>query len=355
MSTVLPGMLRFEEAYQPRPWGGQRLATALGKPAPADTPIGEAWLVSDHPSHVSRVAEGPWAGHTLHQILKAVPDALLGTLAKPTPHSRFPLLLKLLDAAEPLSVQVHPDDHHAQHLGEPDVGKTEMWYVLDADPESCLYCGLRADTAPEHLAEGMRTGNIVDQLMSYPAIKGASVFVPAGTVHAIGAGVLIAEIQQNSDLTYRLYDWGRTDAQGQPRELHLEKSLAVTKFGQAPAIGNGLTYTNAGLEHTVLGACAYFAGERLENSGGEARRETGGRSFHLLLGVHGTLQIGCDDETQTLQAGQALLVPGNTHEFFLCGEGTVLDYYVPDLAHDIAAPLQAAGHANDQIERLLAH
>jgi mannose-6-phosphate isomerase len=354
MSTVLPGMLRFEEAYQPRPWGGQRLATALGKPAPADTPIGEAWLVSDHPSHVSRVAEGPWAGHTLHQILKAVPDALLGTLAKPTPHGRFPLLLKLLDAAEPLSVQVHPDDHHALRLGEPDVGKTEMWYVLDADPQSCLYCGLHADTTPEQLTQSIHNSGLVEHLMSYPANPGASVFVPAGTIHAIGAGILIAEIQQNSDLTYRLYDWGRTDAQGRPRELHVEKSLAVTKFGQAPAVGTGLRYTAHGIEHTVLGACPYFAGERLESSGGEAHRETGGRSFHLLLGVHGTLHIGCDGETQTLQPGQALLIPGNTTEFTITGTGTLLDYYVPDLTHDIAAPLQTAGHANNLIERLLA-
>jgi hypothetical protein len=216
MSTVLPGMLRFEEAYQPRPWGGHRLATALGKPAPTDTPIGEAWLVSDHPSHVSRVAEGPWAGHTLHEILKAVPEALLGTLARPTPQGRFPLLLKLLDAAEPLSVQVHPDDHHALRLGEPDVGKTEMWYVLDADPQSCLYCGLHADTTPEQLTQGIHNGGLVEHLITFPATPGASVFVPAGTIHAIGAGILIAEIQQNSDLTYRLYDWAAPTPKASP-------------------------------------------------------------------------------------------------------------------------------------------
>lgn len=354
MSTVLPGLLRFEEAYQPRPWGGQQLANTLGKPAPRDTPIGEAWLISDHPSHESRVADGPWAGHTLHQILRAVPDALLGSLAQPTPHGRFPLLLKLLDAAEPLSVQVHPDDHHAQRLGEPDVGKTEMWYVLDAAPGSRLYCGLCEDTTPEHLVDGVKTGAIVDQLIHYAATPGVSVFVPAGTVHAIGAGILIAEIQQNSDLTYRLYDWGRTDAQGQPRELHVDKSVAVTKFGQAPAIGNGLAYTAHGIEHTILGACPYFAGERLAISGGETRRPTGARSFHLLLGVSGNIALRCDGDAQPLPPGQALLVPGNAQEFTIQGQGTLLDYYVPSITEDILQPLTAAGHPQAAINALLA-
>ncbi|MCX5758176.1 MAG: class I mannose-6-phosphate isomerase [Candidatus Hydrogenedentes bacterium] len=256
------GILRFEEGYFPRIWGGRKLEVLFGKPLPPEQAVGEAWLVADHAVHESVVAEGPHRGRTLHDLVNKHPQALLGRLAPVTPFGRFPLLLKLLDARDVLSVQVHPDDACAKRLGESDVGKTEMWCVLDAESGSELICGLDPGLAPDAFAAAVRDGSIARHMCRYPVHAGSALFVPAGVVHALGAGVVLAEIQQNSDLTYRLYDWERTDADGAPRPLHVEKAMAAMHFGQehsGPV--RPLVYEVDGVRHTMLAACRYFAAE----------------------------------------------------------------------------------------------
>lgn len=342
-------LFTFEPGFFARIWGGDRLRTVLGMPAPAGAPIGEAWLVSDHASFESPIANGEWRGQTLHALLEADPAFLLGDTARPTPHGRFPLLLKVLDAAETLSVQVHPDDEAAAALGEPDAGKTEMWHVLAADPGSELICGLAPRVSPDTFFEAARAGNPDALLRRFPSPAGTTAFVAAGTVHAIGAGILLAEIQQNSDLTYRIHDWNRADSQGRPRELHLDKAARVTDPGAAhggPA--RPLTCEGPDGPVTLLGACRYFASALLPVSGSR-RHSTGGHSFHLILSCDGPMEISAGDETISLARCQAALIPAGAGAFCLTGRGNVLDYYVPRLREDIVRPLQAAGHGAEAI------
>jgi mannose-6-phosphate isomerase len=317
------GVLRFEEGYIPRIWGGRKLEGLLGKPLPPDGNIGEAWLIADHAVHESVVAEGPHRGRTLHDLVTEHPQALLGRLASPTPFGRFPLLLKLLDAREVLSVQVHPDDACAKRLGEPDAGKTEMWYVLDAEPGSELICGLDPGLAPEAFVDAVRDGSIARRVCRYPVHAGSALLVPAGVVHALGAGVVLAEIQQNSNLTYRLYDWERTDANGVPRSLHVEKALAAIHFGERHP---GLADCGLRARRDVLAACPYFAAERIEVEG-VVERLTHGDSFHIVLAVHGAIEV----EGVRLRTGEAALVPAECPLFRVSGTGVFLDYYVPEL------------------------
>ncbi|MBI2434274.1 MAG: class I mannose-6-phosphate isomerase [Candidatus Hydrogenedentes bacterium] len=345
-------LLRFQDAYLPKVWGGHKLRTVLHKLSPENEAIGEDWLVSDHPQHESLVLNGPAAGKTLRQLMLESPELVLGRRAQPTPNGRFPLLLKIIDAALPLSVQVHPDDAWAARLHEPDVGKTEMWHVLQADASSELICGLEPQVDAPELRAGVLQGTVEELMVRIPATAGTTVFVPAGTVHAIGAGILLAEIQQNSDITYRLYDYGRPGDDGKPRALHLDKGLQVVRYGQPHAGPNTpLGCRTNGAECVVLGACHYFAG-RLLHVPGALRQETHGDSFHILLAKTGAWEIHAARQRETLGPGDALLVAGANEHFVAEGTGELLDYFVPDLERDIMGPLQAAGHSQEQIQQL---
>ncbi|MBL7647542.1 MAG: class I mannose-6-phosphate isomerase [Candidatus Hydrogenedentes bacterium] len=345
-------LIQFDPAFFERIWGGHRFASLPGFDAPRNVPLGEAWLISDHPAHESRVSNGAWRGQTLHDLVLSSPDYLLGTHAAPTIHGRFPLLLKILDAAEVLSVQVHPDDEDAIRLGEPDVGKTEMWHVLAAEPDSALICGLDPAVTPEQFQVAVEDGTIQEFMKSIPAVPGTTAFVSAGTVHAIGAGILLAEIQQNSDITYRIYDWDRTDAHGRARELHLDKAAQVTRFGLShPGASRPLGYHLDGAEVSVLGACKYFVNE-LISLDGAFRRDTGGRSFHIVMPRDGEMEIRAGEERCALQVCRAVMIPAGAGPYTITGTGKVLNYYVPDLEADLVRPLRAAGHSSELIGQL---
>ena len=337
------GVLRFDERYFAKVWGGRALESVFGKPLPADDTIGEAWLISDHPNHTSTVVDGPLAGSTLRGLMEEDAAALLGDRAKPTPDGRFPLLLKLLDARDYLSIQVHPDDAAARRLNEPDVGKTECWYVLDADENSELYCGMDPALTREQFVAAIESGKTAEAVTRFAVEPGDAVFVPAGTVHAIGPGIVLAEVQQNSDITYRVYDWDRPGDDGRPRTLHLDKALQVTCFGsrhcgkQTP-----LSYKTAGATIDVFAACPYFAAERV-NTDIQYERATN-NAFHILVGINGLISIRAGARRCAMVPGDAYLVPGAVPAFSVDGTGAFLHYYVPDLQTDIIAPLQRAGH-----------
>ncbi len=342
-------LLRVSEGYFERIWGGRELAYVYGKPLPDGVPIGEAWVVSDHSSFESEILEGAGAGGTLHQLLESEPRRLLGRRAQPTPDGRFPLLLKLLDARDVLSVQVHPNDRLARELGEPDVGKTEMWHVLAAEPDAELIVGLDPTVTPDGFEQAINAGTVQKLMRSFPAPPGTSAFLAAGTVHAIGAGLLLAEIQQNSNITYRIYDWERTGNDGKPRELHIDKARQVINFGSHHGgAARPLAYDTYGAARQVLAACDYFAGERVTIEGGTVR-DTRGDSFHILLGVEGALTAKAGDATAAFAPGQAVVVLGEAERHEVTGTGVYLEYYVPDLQQDIVAPLRAAGHADADI------
>ncbi len=352
MSRTELGILSLDEGYFEKIWGGRRLHDALGKPVDPETPIGEAWLVADHPQHGSRVTGGPHEGTLLHDLLARHGDALMGTVAKPTVHGRFPLLLKILDASDYLSVQVHPDDANAERLGEPDVGKTEMWHVLEAEPNSELICGMVPDVTREAFRKASEDGTTPQLLTHFGVTPGTSVFVPAGTVHAIGSGILLAEIQQNSDITYRVDDWGRVQPDGTSRELHIEKSLEVIHFGSkhhGPA--EPLAAEADGATRHILSACRYFAAESLAIES-EYTRDTSGRSFHIILATSGTLRVADGEREVALEPGNACVISASVGAFRISGPGTALEYYVPDLGLDVIKPLRRAGHANDAIVAL---
>jgi len=228
--------LRFEPIYQYRLWGGRRLSNWLTAPLP-DGPIGEAWILSDRADRPSQVADGPLKGRTIAQLMHQSSDQLLGNLA--TRFRRFPLLLKLLDAREMLSVQVHPSDAHKDLIPAGESGKTEAWVVLEAGAKSRIYAGLKPGVTQADLRRALTAGDVADLVACFGPKPGDGVFIPAGTVHSLGGGIVVFEIQQNSDSTFRLYDWNHVDAKtGKPRALQVDQALACINFGPS---GAGLT------------------------------------------------------------------------------------------------------------------
>jgi mannose-6-phosphate isomerase len=226
--------LRFDPIYQYRLWGGRRLANLLSAPLPGDGPIGEAWLLSDRDDHSSRVAEGPLKGRSIGQLLHQWPEQMLGKLAGRL--RRFPLLLKFLDVRDTLSVQVHPSDQQTKYLPVGETGKTEAWVVLEAVAKSRIYAGLKPTTTTDTLRQALANGTVADQLASFTPKPGDGIFIPAGTVHSLG-DVVVFEVQENSDVTFRLYDWNHIDAKtGQPRPLQVDQAMACIDFAQG-AIG----------------------------------------------------------------------------------------------------------------------
>ena len=224
--------LRFEPIYQYRLWGGRRLANVLTGPLPGDGPIGEAWVLSDRTDQQSLVANGPLKGQALGQIMKQFPEQLMGRLS--SRFSRFPLLLKFLDAQEMLSVQVHPSAAQPELIPAGDTAKTEAWVVIEAAKGSQIYAGLKSCTTAGSLRESLHDGTIAEHLVSISPKPGDALFIPAGTVHTLGDNIVVFEVQQNSDATFRLYDWGHIDPETkEPRPLQVDQAFACITFGSS--------------------------------------------------------------------------------------------------------------------------
>ena len=226
--TLYP--LRFEPIFQYRPWGGRRFAKLLGAALPGDDAIGESWLLSDRAEHSSFIVNGPLKGQTLGQLLKQWPEQLVGKRAEPFP--RFPLLLKFLDVRGALSVQVHPSDAQAACLHRSDSGKTEAWVVMAAGTKARIYAGLTPNTSAHTMREALNKGAVTDHLASFTPIPGDAIFIPARTVHSL-RDVVVFEVQENSDVTLRLFDWNQIDAEThQRRPLQVEQAMACIDFTQ---------------------------------------------------------------------------------------------------------------------------
>lgn len=221
--------LKFEPIYQYRVWGGRKLENLLSKPLPPDDPIGEAWILSDRKDHESKVKEGPLKGTTITELMRQYPKEIMGEKGH---FDRFPLLLKFLDCKEVLSVQVHPSDDQQEYIPKGDTGKTEAWVVLEADENARIYAGLKKGTDKEDLLEAIQKKKVDEKVHSFTPKTGDAVFIRSGTVHTLG-GALVFEVQENSDTTYRLYDWDREDPKtGKPRELQVNKAIACIDFDQ---------------------------------------------------------------------------------------------------------------------------
>jgi mannose-6-phosphate isomerase len=249
--------LRFEPIYQYRLWGGRHLASLLTAPLPSG-PIGEAWLLSDRGDHQSRVADGQLKGETIGQLLQQFPKQILGKLAGRFP--RFPLLLKFLDVREMLSVQVHPTKANTNLLPAGETPKTEAWVVLEAGTQSRIYAGLKSDTTETDLRRALTNGTVADHLACLTPKPGDAVFLRAGTVHSLGGDLVVFEIQQNSDVTFRLYDWDHIDPKtGKPRALQVNKAMACIDFSEGP-VGRvtPVVETTTPVERERLFHCEHF-------------------------------------------------------------------------------------------------
>lgn len=305
---VSPYPLRLIPTFRNYLWGGRKLATHLAKPIPPEGVWAESWEVVDHAEHESLIANGPLAGQTLGHLMRSDRRWLVGDAA--TSAGRFPLLLKYLDCQRVLSVQVHPEDEYALAMEPPDLGKTEAWYIVEAEPGSLLYAGLRPGVERHDLMEAIAAGRTADCLHAMEPKVGQCVFIPAGTVHALGAGLIVAEIQQASNTTFRLYDWDRVDDQGRSRPLHIEQSLETINFSSGPRQWQvPVPLPEPGRERLV--ECDKFCFDRI--SGVEQTSLGGDGHFTILTVPSGQAQINSasSGHIETLTTGQSLLLPAS--------------------------------------------
>jgi mannose-6-phosphate isomerase len=307
--TALHQPLRFQRVFLEKVWGGRALESHPGIRLPPGVPVGETWEVVDREDQNSIVCGGPWAGRSLADLVREHGRDLLGR-ARPNAQGRFPLLIKYLDASEALSVQVHPDEPTARRLGGPSESKTEAWYFLHAAPGGAVYSGLRSRVRPEQVRARLARRGLVDLLCCWPVHAGQCLTVRGGTVHAIGAGVTLLEVQQNSDTTYRLYDWDRPGLDGRPREMHVEPGLAAIRYdGVAPAPAEPAELElSPGVWIGLAARTEFFTMRRLRLQTATRRSTEEQFKIFVLLSGSGRLRTA-HGAVESLAVGDVLLVP----------------------------------------------
>ncbi|MEQ8673679.1 MAG: class I mannose-6-phosphate isomerase [Aggregatilineales bacterium] len=296
-------------------WGGRKLADVLQKPLATDEPYGESWELHDS----SVIANGALNGRTLGDVLAEYGTALVGEGNDPA--EGFPLLAKLLDASDWLSIQVHPNDVQANALEGQPRGKTEAWIILDSEPDAKLVIGMEAGTTSKAMATAIRDNTLEEMIVYADVVPGDVLYIPAGTVHAIGPGILLYEIQQSSNTTYRLYDWGRMGLDGEPRKLHIDKGVQVSNLATLPEI----KHTGADTSPVVTLVDGEFFTTTLHHlvQSMPTTIQTNGR-FHAITCIEASAQIEWDDSAVLFRKGQTILVPASLPEYTLRGEARVL-------------------------------
>lgn len=330
----------------PRIWGMRSLAPLFPEKTNLPEPIGEVWLTGVD----CKVATGPFGGKTLGEAWREMPAEWRGTRFA-QPHD-FPILIKFIFPNDKLSIQVHPDDAyaaaHEQAAGGR--GKTEMWHAVSAEPDARVLIGLVPKADRESFVKAIETKALEEIFVHWRVQPGDTFFVSAGTPHTIGRGMVLCEIQEYSDLTYRVYDYGRVDSHGKPRELHIEKALEVVKFGQ-PIRGktSRIRLSTHGGQKSLLAACRYFATERCNNC---AELESNREHFDLIVILSGKGELIWDNKAANYQAGECWLIPATQEHLGLrpAEQSKMLRTYVPDLAA-LLADLKRAGHSRQEIEK----
>ncbi len=311
---------KLSPAFKDYLWGGTKLRDVYGKDCDFEK-IAESWELSTHPAGQSRITGGPFDGMTLGDYIETLGRDVLGENAKK--FDRFPVLIKFIDAKEPLSVQVHPSDAYAlEHEGE--YGKTEMWYVVDAEPGASLYFGVEKEMTKDEFRRRIAENTLTEALHRAPVGRGDVFFIESGTVHAIGAGILVCEIQQNSNTTYRVYDYGRVGADGKPRELHIEKAVAVSKL--TPSDTSAARHAPEkvpGGQKTLLASCRYFTTEKYEIDG-TVFLEAGEKSFLSVVLTEGEAKIAGPENTVRMNAAESVFVPAGTGTVKITGKCTAV-------------------------------
>ncbi len=323
----MPTPLKLRPAGKDYLWGGTRLRDDFHKAIDLE-PLAETWECSTHPDGLSYVVGGVFDGRTLKEVLAEHPEYAGGRIAE----GELPILIKFIDAERDLSVQVHPNDAYARkYEAEGLRGKNEMWYVVDARPEAELVCGLSHSTDAEELRRSIEDGHLENYLRRIKIRKGDVFYIPAGTIHAIGKGALIVEVQQSSNLTYRLYDYNRRDKEGRLRPLHIDKALAVAELGglQEPCLPRRMLRQECGLSCEQLCACPYFEVEHLvvdtEKCPQGAPISSDERSFAVLLCLDGsgTLEAGANFRLP-FSKGECIFVPAPCNELKINGTSDLL-------------------------------
>ncbi len=326
MSSLYP--LRFKPLLRETLWGGDTLRARFGKRASRGAAIGESWEICGMPGASSVVANGFLKDNTLEEIADIYMDELVGDAVYQRYSNEFPLLVKLIDATDRLSIQVHPNDqlaeerHHAW-------GKTEMWYIIDASPGAVIYTGFRRQSSREEYLEHLAAGRVADLINETPVTAGDVFYIPAGLVHAIGAGVVLAEIQQTSDVTYRIYDWDRTGSDGKPRELHTALALDAIDFSM---VGNHLVKREPQLNSTVLLAEGpYFRTNMIMFDRPIIKDYSLTDSFIIYLCTESMAVIELNGQSEEIEAGETLLIPASAESVAIIPRGTarLLEIFIP--------------------------
>lgn len=315
--------LIFGPILKDRIWGGTKLKTALGKTNLPTETTGESWELSAVDGDVSIVKNGPYAGKSLAELLNRYPQEILGIKVHEKFGTQFPLLFKFLDAREDLSIQVHPNDELAKKRHN-SFGKTEMWYVMQADEGARIIVGFKHKSSPQEYVEHLENKNLIEILNEVKVKKGDVFFLETGTIHAIGAGIVIAEIQQTSDITYRIYDWDRVDAQGKSRELHIEQALDAMNYNTTDTQKQ---YSKEENKSNTMVDCPYFTTNYLPLNG-TANIMKDGSSFTVYICTEGEYVFEAGGQTYSFKMGDTILVPASLKVFSLSGNATLLEIYI---------------------------
>jgi mannose-6-phosphate isomerase len=321
-------LVEFKPILKQIRWGGQRLGTILGKPIGDATDYAESWEIADHRHDQSVVLDGHFQGLTLHELVRQQNDELFGIHAG---LEQFPLLVKFLDAHDRLSVQVHPNDKQARGFDPHENGKTEVWIILQADPRSVIYAGLKPEVTRETFEAHLNAGTVESCLHCFQVSPGDCVFIPAGTVHAIGEGILLAEIQQSSDLTFRLFDWGRLGTDGSPRAIHIEESLQCIDFDRGPVNPvDPHRVSTSGSDVEELVRSDYFVLRRHQKS--KPFSIVHDNRFHILTMLRGNAELICDAQRKNVRIGSTVLMPADTSDVRVVPKDEIilLETFFPD-------------------------
>jgi mannose-6-phosphate isomerase len=314
--------LQFQPILKDRIWGGTKLKTYLNKPITSEI-TGESWEISTVENDVSVIANGFFKGKSLNELINEFPEEVLGTKVYKQFGKQFPLLFKYLDAREDLSIQVHPNDELAKNRHN-SFGKTEMWYVMQADDDAQLIVGFKEKSSPQQYLKSLKNNSIIDILDVKKVKQGDVFFLETGTVHAIGAGTVIAEIQQTSDITYRIYDFDRVDANGNTRELHVDLALDAINYNVVEAQKDYSKVENVSNE---MVNCQYFTTNFIPLDG-EMRFDKNKESFSVYMCVEGSFELIYEEEKYEYRTGDTILIPAEITEFEIKGKASVLEIYI---------------------------
>ncbi|MBM7556687.1 type I phosphomannose isomerase catalytic subunit [Halanaerobacter jeridensis] len=343
-------VLKFKAVYKKKIWGGRKLATKFNRQIPEGN-VGESWELAAHEHGSSTIANGQYQGQELMEVVAKEGKNLLGTAISVEAFDKFPLLIKFLDINDKLSVQVHPDDQYAQEHAAGELGKTEMWYIMDAEEDAKLIYGIDKEVNRDEFAAAIEAGELRQHLEELSVEAGDVVFIPSGTVHSTLGGVLIAEIQQNSDTTYRVYDWNRVGDDGKPRDLHIESALDVIDFGSEPRDKvEGLTIEKEGYTREIQVACPYFTTETLDITT-TYQGQANGERFYVLMGLEGSVTINYKDGSTELTAGETALIPADLGSYELKGDSKVIVSYIKDPAQ-VKEELKNDGYNEEELAKI---